>query len=256
MCGLIVKKKRIALVVWILSITLLLSGCVRFRREVEFHRNGTISCELNFAVTDDYIQMSGESSEEFLEKRFIGIKNFMSIESFEEEVGNDKLSGVRGKCTLPKGMKETVLSTILGAANDVTITQKGFFVKKIQIDVNRPATDKSEFLGELAGIAANMVKDVVDDEFRIRVPYAVAETNGERDLLDSRTVSWDLYDFDTGGTDSFTMTVSYIDWGIIGLCILGVILLLHIIGGIITVVNVTKAKKKRREAMLPSQNNQ
>ena len=246
MRGLIVKKKRIALVVWILSITLLLSGCVRFRREVEFHRNGTISCEVNLAVTDEYVQMAGESSKEFLESRFIGIKNFMTIESYDEVIGKDKLSGVRGKCTLPKSMTETAFSTILGAANQVTITKKGFFVKTIQIDVERPATDKSEFLGELAGIAASMVKDAVNDEFRIRVPYAVADTNGKRDAIDPRTVSWDLYDFDTGGTDSCTMTVSYIDWGVIIICIIGVVVLLHIIGGIITIVNVTKAKRRRR----------
>ena len=241
------KNTKKLSVTFLIGIMLLLSGCIKMNREVEFKPFGLIYCSMDFKVSEKLITMSGQSSDDFLQGLTQGVNGVMKINSFKETIDGETWYGIGGNCTLPKTMAQDLFSALMGEDVSTTVTQSGFLVKKIQIDISKLPSANNQ-LDDYSQYAAELGRMGITDDFTIKVPYEIISTNGMIDANDDTRVTWDLYDFDMGSTTSKSLTLTYINWTpvIIGLIVLGVVL--FIIVPIIIISNVVRAKKKRRRA--------
>lgn len=237
-----IKKLSIAL---LFGIILLFSGCIKMNRGVEFKANGMIYFTMDARVSEKLISLSGQNSDEVLQGLTQGVNGVMKVNSFKEKIDGETWYGISGNGTVPKMMAQDVIAAMMGEDVTTTVTQSGFWVKTIQIDISKNPTnnnqtdDYSEYFAEFGRMG-------IEDEFVIKVPYEIISTNGMIDGNDDTRVSWDLYDFDLGNTTTKSLTLTYINWTpiVIGLIVIGIIL--FVIVPVIIIVNVIRVKKKRR----------
>lgn len=250
------KNRKFYIMLVILAATLLLSGCIKMRVDVEVNPDETGTIAVGVGMTQEFFEFSGETSEEAMEdmKDEIALadEEDVEVESFTEGdyewvqaiVEFEDLDELEDLVEEME-MFENFSLTTSGGALGTTYDFEGEFLPLTEFMGNESGED----MGDMGDFGMDM-GDIFDMEFRMTLPGAVQDTNGEEQ--DDGSITWEL----TGDDDLeiFATTSKSILGGLTGGAnigyILGGALLLLCCGGIVVIVAVVlilRARKKKAE---------
>lgn len=243
------KSKRLIknsiLAIFAVSIMLMFSGCVNAYREIEFTKFGFVKGTIDIKAREDYVMTSGKSKDEFVQDLTKHLNSLMNVSSYQANIYGINWYGAGGTVTVPKSKQQVLFEALLTNDVDVTVTESGFFVKDIRVDLKNNTSSAGGIEADFEALVTDIAKyDGVSDDFAIKVPYKIQSTNGIIDSSDPTKATWDLYDFDVKPGSKKTLTITYVNWTpiIIGLIAVGVILLI-----IFPAIFIPKAIRRKKK---------
>ena len=250
-------KRQIKLfaIIQIICVFLVMSGCAKVERELDFKRSGLITMKLNIALQESLINMTFGSVDDFYENMDSSYENFpdFNIHKIQTEINGSDAYGFSIEGTATEEIAEEVFS-LSGITTE--IEKSGYFKKNIKITLTSNSifeenSQSSQLITALVGAAIN-------DSFAVEVPEKVYETNGSVCADNDKRVTWNILDLETGKVRSKELTVSYIDSVAIITTVLIVLfvllVLIAILAIIIIIIVAVKKKKKKRRKENPIQN--
>ena len=228
----------------IVSGILMLSGCYRLKRELDFHSNGTVTVKIDVAVQEELIKASYDSIDAFYEdiegEAFGGYIGNFDYERTKTTLNDSNAYGFIMQGTVPARMAGRIVSN---GNFDVEINKSGLINKTILITL----TSKKDTNDKEQNSYADYMTKSSSDEFIVKVPGKLLATNGFKDENDSRMVSWDISDIENGKTSSKELVVSYLDLTLIIIPLIAIAIIALIVTIIVLIV---KRKKKKRDNMI------
>ena len=237
--------KKVYLIV-LIGILLLFTGCAKLTRTIEFKGNGMVTGTVDGRFSEKIISLTGQSKDELFQGITQGVDGIMKTKSYQVTENNETWYGMSGTVTLPKALSDELINAIMGEDISATVTQTGFWIKNIQIDlvcnkkVSLPDDSFEKTIADLNRLG-------ISDELIIKVPYEIVATNGLIDGNDNTVVTWDIYDLECGDATTKKLTLSYINWTPFIVISIVIGILFFVVLPIIIIVNSVKASKKRRK---------
>lgn len=224
--------KAIATIMLFMGI-FLFPGCIRIERELDIRSNNSVILTLKYVEQEQFINMMYDSMDEFyadMENNMKVVEGYSSFsaEEIKTTIGENDAYGycIKGKLPLKK-----IGSVISKESLGFDITNKGFIKKTVRINIISEISDKYDKYGKFTS--------QIEDDFSVRVPGKIIDTNGFKDENDSRRITWNIADAELNKTDHMELYVSYIDYKSVAVLVISILIF---IATIIAVLIIIKKK--------------
>ncbi len=248
--GYVMDKKykfsyRIMKTIIVISSILMLSGCYKYKRELDFNVNGSVTVKIEMIAKEELIKTQYTSVDDFYAEAEKAVEQG-KYRNFEYEKTKTTLDGADAYGIVLKGTVPERLAAGYVANDDfnVEIYKSGFIDKTITVYLNGDSSiEKTE-----ENSYAEYLKNSSSNEFVIRVPWKITSTNGFKDENDSKKVTWDVSDIESGKVSSKELIVSYTDYTII--IAVGVAFVIVVAIVVLLIVLIGKKKGNRGGRMM------
>lgn len=204
------KKNQILLLLSVLMVSFLLTGCIQANIHVTVNKDG--SADLNYKVGIDKNLMDlggGEVSDLFVETATEAQKEGYATSNYDDE----KYVGIEMKkhiTTLDELAKENSMKELVGSDKSELIkVNETFFYTEYILDTGIDLSDafKDSGLSAEEISAAKMAMDQMDFQFKLTLPEKTDTNNATTVSVDGKTLEWKL----TGQDNSIKATMKVLN---------------------------------------------
>lgn len=231
-------KKRIWALLLTIAVVLCMSACMKEEKGIEITANGKVKLLSKVSMNEQMINSTYGSVDAFYESATPDLEeDGYKIDNFTEvdDSGATWYGYSATSQPVDKKLAEAALAELMGEDFTVTLTQKGFLVKTVEVYLQYNGAPQEDY--QSYGF---------ESYFSIRVPSAISETNGEIGADDNKIARWDIGAVEFGGADPITCTVTYFNMVAL-LIIVGAVIV--VAGAVVAVIVITNSKKKKANAM-------